>query len=54
MVIVVVLFMVLLVLDIAALRWGADSGDGIDSPEWERRRQWEAFISSLYLRKMSS
>ncbi len=40
MVIVMVLFMALLVLDLAAIRWGADSTDPIDSPEWERRRQW--------------
>ena len=32
------LFVVLLVaFDLAALRWGVDSTDGINSPEWERR-----------------
>ena len=30
----------LIALDVAALLWGADSRDGIDSPEWDRRRQW--------------
>jgi len=25
---------------LATLRWGADSGDGPDSPKWERRRGW--------------
>lgn len=54
MIIVIVLFMALLILDIAAIRWGTDSRDGIDSPEWERRQQWEAFIWSLSLRKMLS
>ncbi len=27
-------------LDLAAWRWGADSRDGYESPEWERRRSW--------------
>ncbi len=35
-----ILFLLLAILDIAALRWGADSSDGIDSQEWERRRNW--------------
>jgi hypothetical protein len=26
--------------DLAALRWGADSRDTIDSPEYLRRRDW--------------
>ena len=38
-----VIFVMLVVLDIAAMRWGAISLDGFDSPEWERRRQWLAF-----------
>jgi hypothetical protein len=36
----VILFLVLSVLAIAALRWGVDSTDDLNSPEWERRRQW--------------
>jgi hypothetical protein len=36
-----VIFVVcLLVLAVAALRWGVDSTDTPDSPEWERRRGW--------------
>jgi hypothetical protein len=35
-----ILFFLLVVLDIAALRWGADSADGTASQEWERRRDW--------------
>jgi len=42
MVIVIVMLMALLVLDIAALRWGFDTTERVESPEWERRRQWEA------------
>jgi hypothetical protein len=34
----IILLIALIVLDIAALRWGIDSTDGINSPEWERRR----------------
>jgi hypothetical protein len=34
------LLMVLIVFDIAAWRWGYDSSEPFDSPEWERRRTW--------------
>ncbi len=33
----------LLLFDWAALRWGTDSCEGLDSPEWERRRNWRGF-----------
>jgi len=36
----------LIVLDIAALMWGADSRDGIYSAEWSRRRGWRGFNTS--------
>jgi hypothetical protein len=37
-------FIALLVaLDLAALRWGFDSTDGINSLEWERRQRWYGF-----------
>lgn len=29
-------------LDLAAWRWGVDSTDGPDSPEWTLRRAWFA------------
>jgi hypothetical protein len=32
----------LIALDLASLRWGFDSTDKIDSPEWERRSIWRA------------
>ncbi len=35
-----VLIMLVLLLDIAALHWGFDSTEEIDSPEWERRASW--------------
>lgn len=38
----IILLIAAIVLDITALRWGCDSTDDIDSPEWERRRQWAA------------
>ena len=38
-----VLLAIILVLDMAAMRWGVISLDGPDSPEWERRRNWLAF-----------
>jgi hypothetical protein len=37
------LIVALLVLDIAACRWGATSSDGIESIEWERRQSWPGF-----------
>ncbi|HEX6108183.1 MAG TPA: hypothetical protein VFZ02_02135 [Ktedonobacteraceae bacterium] len=33
----------LLSLSVAACRWGANSVDGIDSPEWQRRQDWPSF-----------
>ena len=37
------IFLALLVLGIAACRWGANSSDGIESPEWKRRQDWLGF-----------
>ncbi|MEO8954456.1 MAG: hypothetical protein ACR2H5_20710 [Ktedonobacteraceae bacterium] len=38
--IAIVLLTGILLLDVVALRWGVDSRDKLDSPEWERRRWW--------------
>jgi hypothetical protein len=38
-----VLVGLLIVFDLLALRWGYDSTDKIDSPEWERRQTWRQF-----------
>ena len=38
-----VIVVLLVALDIAALRWGFDSSDGVNSPEWERRQRWFGF-----------
>ncbi len=39
------IFLVLfLVLAIAALRWGADSREGVNSSEWEHRRLRGSFV----------
>jgi hypothetical protein len=35
-----ILIMLVVVLDIASLRWGYDSSEKLDSPEWERRAAW--------------
>ena len=35
-----ILILLVVVLDIASLRWGYDSTEKIDSPEWERRVAW--------------
>ncbi len=44
MIIVLTLF---IVLDIAALRWGKDSTERIDSSEWKRRSSWYTNTDSL-------
>lgn len=37
---IVYLVFALVVFDVLALRWGADSRDGFFSPEWLRRLHW--------------
>ena len=37
------LFLALLVLALGALRWGANSSDGVESAEWQRRQHWYGF-----------
>ena len=39
----IILLVVLLALDLAAMRWGVDSTDDINSPEWDRRRAWRGY-----------
>lgn len=39
-VILLIALAMLIAFDLAALRWGVDTTDGPDSPEWERRRTW--------------
>lgn len=37
------LLVALAVLGITACRWGANSSDGINSQEWQRRQEWPGF-----------
>jgi hypothetical protein len=37
---IVIVFFLLLLLDIAAIRWGADSRDTVDSSEWARHQKF--------------
>jgi len=39
-----IIFILLVVLDVAALRWGYDSTEGLHSPEWLRRQYRRAFL----------
>jgi hypothetical protein len=39
----VIVALALALLALAADRWGVDSTDGVDSAEWERRRNWRGF-----------
>ena len=34
-----IVIMLFLILDLASLRWGVDSTDRINSPEWKRRQE---------------
>ncbi len=43
MVALIVMAVALIALDVAALFWGVDSREGVDDPEWERRRHWRGF-----------
>jgi len=36
----ITLLLIIIVLDIVALRWGHDSRDSLESTEWERRKGW--------------
>ncbi|HYU76486.1 MAG TPA: hypothetical protein VEL31_27765 [Ktedonobacteraceae bacterium] len=38
-----ILLLTIIVLDLAAQRWGVDSTDGIHSLEWMRRQLWYGF-----------
>jgi hypothetical protein len=40
-----VLIKLVIALDITSLRWGIDSTEKLDSPEWERRATWYAHRS---------
>jgi hypothetical protein len=42
----VIIFASLILLDIAAYLFGADSRESWNSPEWERRREWKGFGGS--------
>ena len=39
----VILLIGLVIFEVAAWRWGADSTDGMNSSEWSRRRDWLGF-----------
>ena len=40
---VIIILIALIALALAALRWGVNSTDGINSTEWERRQRWYGF-----------
>ena len=37
---IIIVLIAFVALALAALRWGANSTDGINSTEWERRQRW--------------
>lgn len=38
---ILVVVLAIALFELAAFRWGADSRDGVDSPEWESRWLWQ-------------
>ncbi len=38
MITILVLVLLFIILDLAAMRWGTTSSDGVESKEWERRQ----------------
>lgn len=40
---IIIILIAFVALALAALRWGANDTDGINSPEWERRQSWYGF-----------
>lgn len=41
---ILLLFVIsLVILDVAAVRWGHDSREPLDSPEYDRLRAWRGF-----------
>jgi hypothetical protein len=40
MITILVLLLAFVLIDVAALRWGTDSTEGVNSREWERREHW--------------
>ena len=47
MIIIIALLLLLIILDILAVRWGFNSSDGLESKEWERR-QGNVFGSRMF------
>jgi len=43
---ITIILVALMALALAALCWGVDSTDGINSPECERRQRWFGFHDS--------
>ena len=40
---IIIILIAQIALALAALRWGVNSTDGINSTEWERRQRWYGF-----------
>ena len=43
---IIIVLALFIVFDMAALRWGVDSTDGIGSCEWERRWHWSNTVDN--------
>jgi hypothetical protein len=45
---IIIILALFIVLDIAALRWGFDSTERINSCEWERRTHWYSSVDDQW------
>ncbi len=45
---IIIIIALFIVLDIAALRWGFDSSERVNSCEWERRTQWHSGVEDQW------
>ncbi len=43
-IILILLIVALVLFDLAALHWGVDTTDRIESRAWERRHHWRGFM----------
>ena len=47
MIVLLIFVLAFVLLDMAAMRWGIDSTEGLNSPEWSRRQHWGEKTSEL-------
>jgi len=41
---IILTLLIIVIIDVAAMRWGTNSREKITSPEWKRRQLWGSFL----------